>query len=140
MPVDSQRGALAEGDRAVHVVVHDEQRRLDLVEPEERRVLDVAHRHLPETAAEPALRALVLELPAHAALEPDAAAGARHVGDRRARTARPKGWCRFVPESYRRAGRSGSGRPTLPAVLHNEGGKPVGSRVATVDIRRFAVN
>jgi ATP-dependent helicase/nuclease subunit A len=73
--------ALVPRHRAVLVVVQHEQRRVDLVRPEDGRVLDVAHGRFPQRCAEPALCPLVLELPDHARLPADAAVGADHVDD-----------------------------------------------------------
>ena len=62
--------------------MHHEKGRLDLVHLEEGRVVDVSHRLLPEAPPYSALGVLVLELTVHAAVPPDAAVGAGHVGDR----------------------------------------------------------
>src|SRR5690606_31873251 len=56
-----------------------QQRRVHLVRPEDRRVLDEPHGRLPQRAAQTALRLLVLEHAAHAGLPADAAVRADHV-------------------------------------------------------------
>ncbi len=76
--------ALVPGHMAVVVVVHDEQRRLDFIRPEDRRVFHVAHGVFPQRTANAALSALVLKHPAPARSPADAAISAGHVRDRRA--------------------------------------------------------
>ena len=73
--------ALVPRNGAVVVIVHDQDRRVHVREPEEGRVLHVEFKSAPEVPADAALRLLVLELPAHAGFPADAAVGRCHVGD-----------------------------------------------------------
>ncbi len=61
-----------------------EVRRLHLLDPEDRRVLDELQRRVPRRRADAALRLLVLERARHAGAPADAAVGADHVRHRRA--------------------------------------------------------
>src|ERR1051325_8385231 len=81
---DEQLDALIPRYGVVHVILHHEQWRRDLVEPEERGILDETCRILPDRSADAALRRLVLEGARESSAPTDAAVRARHVHDRRA--------------------------------------------------------
>ncbi len=76
---------LVPGHGVVLVVVDREIGRLDPLDPEEGRVLDELEGPRPERSPDPALGLLVLEGPRHPRPPADAAVGAGHVDDRRAR-------------------------------------------------------
>ena len=76
--------SLVPGNRTILVVVENQQRRLDLVGPENRRVLHVSQRNFPQAGTQATLGLLVLKLPHHAALPTDTSVSAGHVGHRRA--------------------------------------------------------
>ena len=80
-----QLDALVPRHRAILVIMQNQQRCLDLVGPEDRGVLEIAHRVFPERSADAALGALVLEHPADAGAPADAPVSADHIAHRRAR-------------------------------------------------------
>ena len=76
---------LVPGHGVIFVVVDREIGRLDALHPEEGRVFDELEGPRPEWGADPALGFLILEGPGHARAPADAAVGAGHVDDGRAR-------------------------------------------------------